>query len=213
MRTDFSISLATTFLMTIVIAGCASSPPVRFYRLEPLSQPVVSDRPSTEILALGPLVFPDYLKRPQIVSRGDDASMVIDEFNRWIEPLDDAVPRILALNVDALLEDYSAIPFSSGSARASVRVFGNIHQLDADPSGRMIFSVQWGAVRSNGELMVPPRTERYEASARPPAEPSAIAVAVSSVLASFSRDIAATVRAATVEATQSPSTRASTMTK
>jgi hypothetical protein len=50
--------------------------------------------------------------------------------------------------------------------------------------------VQWGVGGTDEVLLVPPRRNRYETQVSDPGDPGAIALAMSDVLAQFSRDIA-----------------------
>jgi uncharacterized lipoprotein YmbA len=180
----------------VLLTACATSPAVRFYHLEPMDLDFAQDGSEAIVLAFGPISFPDYLERPQIVRRSSGAQLLVDEFNRWAEPLDEAVPRIIAMNVDGLMDDLIVVPFRGAAVDAAFRLFGSVKQFDADQTGRAVLVVQWGITRKDGELIVPPRTSRYQLQAARPDDPDAIAQAMTQVLETFSRDIVTMIRAA-----------------
>lgn len=186
--------------LTIVICGigllaaCSSTaPPVRYYRLEALEWQPGQAGDDTAVLTIGPVTFPDYLQRAQLVRRGSGAEMQVDEFNRWAEPLDEAVPRILAANIDGLTPNVVVVPATRRTVQPHYRLFATVHRLDTDASGHTELAVQWGITDRDGAGVVAPTSSRYQARATPADAADAMADAVSSVLAQFSRDVAATL--------------------
>jgi len=88
-------------------AGCAGSPSSRFYTLTSLkSSGAKTDSTSAEqgpIVAIGPVVIPDYLYRPQIVTRSDGNEIRLNETERWAGSLQEDVSRVLVENLSILL--------------------------------------------------------------------------------------------------------------
>jgi uncharacterized protein len=185
------VAVACAAAALILLGACTSSPPMRYYRIDALAEPASAAAQSPMILAVGRIVFPDYLRRPQQVRSGSGAEVTVDEFNRWAEPLDEAVPRVVAANVDALLPDVAVVQAERRTVRPDHRLFASVQRLDTDLHGNTELVVQWGVTGAEGEPLIAPRTSRYRARAAPADEPEAMAVAVSDVLAQFSRDIAA----------------------
>jgi hypothetical protein len=52
---------------------------------------------------VGPITLPKYLDRPQIVTRVSPNQLTLGEFDRWAEPLQDNVSRVLAENLALLI--------------------------------------------------------------------------------------------------------------
>lgn len=104
---------AAVIVFVILLAGCGSSPSSRFYLLSPLAggspQPPAGGRCVT--LTIGPVIMPEYVNRPQIVTRATQNELVLGTFDRWGEPLSDMVPRIIAENLSALLCTKGIYPF------------------------------------------------------------------------------------------------------
>lgn len=187
--------LPIAICMAILLTACTTTSTTRFYQLAPIATDGAPDEPGATVLALGPLTFPEYLKRPQMVKRGSGTTISVDEFNRWAEPLDESMPRVLAGNVDGLMSDLVVVPFKNRAVEASYRLYGSVTQFDADESGRTVLIVQWGITRTEGGVTVAPRTDRYVAQATPADDPAAIAGAMSDLLGQFSREIVTLVRA------------------
>ena len=190
------IALAGT-LMSLLLVACSSSPPSRFYTLSALEPGATASAGSAALIGLGPLRMPEYLNRSQIVTRGNDAAMLIDEFVRWSEPLALALPRILAANIDNLLPDKGVVVFPYEPFirdQLDYRLVGDINRFDADRQGRVVLDVQWAVSDRAGKLAVAVRRSRYEAQAEPAGDTDAMIVAMNRALANFSRDIAASLK-------------------
>ena len=182
----------TLMLSASLLAACGSSPAVRYFALDSIGiaqQRAIDDAP---VVAVGPIRVPDYLKRSQMVSRGQGAEVIVDDFNRWAEPLDDAFHRTVASNVDGLVSTAVVVAFPSGAVLdIDYRVFGRIDRFDADGVGNTILDVQWGIGDGDGNVVAAARRTRYQSSARQPNDPAPMAEAMSDTIAQLSKDVAA----------------------
>lgn len=182
-----------------LLAACGSSAPVRYYSLEAITTEGY-ERVSTEeapVLGVGPLTMPEYLGRSQIVTRGPGAEMIVDDFNRWAEPLDRAIHRIVASNIDSVVGDVTVVAFPYSSLVAvDYRLVGRVDRFDVDETGRAVLNVQWGIGRKDQPILVPPRRSHYEVQARVAGDADATAQAMNDLVTQFSRDIAQELQAA-----------------
>ena len=186
---------ALFIIAMLALQACGSSPPVRFFALEPMSVEYAQDPEDAVVLGLGPLRIADYLKRPQLVTRGDDAELIVDELNRWAEPLGAAIHRTLADNVDGLLDGVAVVGFpDTDTATLDYRVVGRVYRFDVDRSGLAVLEVQWRLEDSDGGDISLPRRERYEARTGQRNDPAAVTAALTNTLGQFSRDIADAVQ-------------------
>jgi uncharacterized lipoprotein YmbA len=167
----------TRYIVTfclVILAGCGSSPPVHYYALESID-----------------IRMPEYLNRSQMVMRGSGAEIIVDDFNRWAEPLDDSIHRVLASNLDVLLESVVVVAYpSSAVLDIDYRLIGRFDRFNADKDGLVVLDAQWGIADSTGVVRMSPRRVRFESQATNPNDPGSIAQAMSDVLAQFCRDIA-----------------------
>ena len=174
----------------LLCAGCASSPPARYFSLE--AMPVSGGQAEGgRLVGVGPVGIARYLKRPQMVMRGDDNEMLLDDFNRWAEPLDDALPRVLTSDLAALLPQVSLLQLPTLSPlRPEYRVLVGINRFDVDASGQAILDVQWG-LDDGQKVLLGPRRDRYSESASQADDVGSQVDALRRSLEAFARDVAA----------------------
>ena len=183
-------------LCFLIIAGCGSSPTVHYYALDTIDNRVAQDDVGSPIMAVGAFRMPEYLNRSQMVTRGPGAEIIVDEFNRWAEPLDNAIHRVLASNLDVLLESVVVVAYpSSALVNIDYRLIGRFDRFNSGQDGLVVLDVQWAIVDSTGTVRLPPRRARFESQATRPDDPGSIAQAMSDVLAQFCRDIAGEIEA------------------
>ncbi|UCG71756.1 MAG: membrane integrity-associated transporter subunit PqiC [Chromatiales bacterium] len=190
-----TIKRSLWILMVLLAAGCGSSPPVDYYRLQPISGSATADPADAKVLGIGPLQVPGYLDRPQLVTQMPGSEVRVDEFNRWAEPLDVALPRIVTANVDYLLDSVIVVTFPySSRVRTDYRLFGRVIRFDANQSGEAVLEVQWGVQDADANPVLTPRRTRYTAQASPATDPGAVVSALNETVVAFSRDIAGEIQ-------------------
>ncbi|MEQ1739111.1 MAG: PqiC family protein [Methyloglobulus sp.] len=91
-------------LLVILLTGCASTPSLQFYVLEPLSQPSATNIETAKkhTIGIGPISVPTLLERKQIVSRSSNNTVQIAEFQQWASPLQDNLLQALTRNLSTL---------------------------------------------------------------------------------------------------------------
>ncbi|HEY6420515.1 MAG TPA: PqiC family protein [Candidatus Binataceae bacterium] len=99
-----------------IAAGCSPLAPQpdrsRFFILTPISAgapaaAVQAPSASTQQLTIGvgPIDFPDYLRRLEVVTRASPNQLDLSSEKRWGEPLDKNFARVLSENLAQLLDD------------------------------------------------------------------------------------------------------------
>jgi len=163
--------LGRTFVAVAValwLAGCASSPPARFYTLTPLSQPEAKpSSPAAHPVSVGiePVEVPDYLERAQIVTRDGRNELNLAEFDRWAGSLSDSIGTVLAENLGLLLgSDQVFVYPRMGTEKPDYTVAMRVLRLDCVLGGQVIVKAQWtlfaGPDRKDGATRVMTFTER-----------------------------------------------------
>ena len=175
------------------LAGCASTPPSSFYRLTPLPEAAARDAPLTGTgitVGVGPVTFPDYLDRPQIVSGRGGNQLELDELHRWGGSLQDDFLRVLGENLGHLLGTGQVLVYPA-EVRFPVqfRVIAAVLEFGGTARGEALLKIRWAVVDPYSErpLMV------REASYRSPVDgqgPAALVAAMSRSLGDFSREVA-----------------------
>ncbi len=188
------IKLLTGSALVLVLAACGSSPPVHYFALNSLEGEQIPDVDDAVLLALGPIGVPDYLNRTHIVTRGANAEIMVDQSNRWAEPLSISVKRILAADVDKLLDRVVVITFPVETAalqHIDYRLTGELNRFDADANGRVVLEVQWGVTdRDLDEVLIPISRSRYVTQAAEPVDINTKVAAMNEALSQYGRDIA-----------------------
>jgi len=133
--------ITLSLCLLLCLLSCASSPPSNFYRLTP----AIDHAPggSTPSLGIGPVDIPEFLNRNALVYTRGGNQLQLAESERWAEPLDDGVTRVLGLNLSALLQTETLRFFPWDLRQApdyGVRI--NILDLDAR-DGEAILVADW----------------------------------------------------------------------
>ena len=173
----------------LALAACVgSTPPARFYSLEPLA---AADAPVGAVanLAIGPISLPDGIDRGQMVTRLSPFEVQVDEFARWAEPLDQAIGRVLGRNLGALLDaQWVAMVPGDGTPKDAVRVSVQVLKFEADAKGSTL-EARWQVWR--GAPGDPIATRKSTCVAERKGEDAAsVAAAMSENLAQLAREVA-----------------------
>ena len=195
------------------VAGCASTPPTNFYTLSSVvpEKPTGSAQTPTVVVAIGPVSLPDYIDRPQIVTRESAYAVKVASYDQWAGPLSDMVPRVLIDNVAAALPQDRVVGFPRVSGTSfDYRIAIDITRFDADPSGAATLVAHWqiyDRVARRALLVTDDTFVRQAANT----SYEAIVAAMSGTLADLSGrladDVAATTTAARPAADARPPTR------
>jgi uncharacterized lipoprotein YmbA len=79
---------------------------------------------------VAPVSLPESLERPQLVRRTGATTVSIEEFDRWVEPLDTLLRNALALDLTALLPDAQVLGASAPGLEAQQTVVVAVDRLD-----------------------------------------------------------------------------------
>ena len=183
------------------LAGCAGtpSPKTNFYSLSVEAPPERAESatgaaaaPVTRV-SVTRVAIPGIVDRPQIVSRTASNSVEIFDFHRWAEPLQEAIPRVIAGNLARQLGPGHAVSASiMPGLPPDVRVAVDVQKFEAAMGAGVAVAALWtvraaaGEARVGRSMVEAPSTEAGHAG---------IAAAYSRALAAVARDIAAAVSA------------------
>ena len=192
-----------TSLCIILLAGCGVTSPSRHYILTPAevttTQAIPAAGPS---LGIGPVAFPAYLDRPEIVHRSGHNQLHFAGSDRWAEPLKTNFTRTLAENLSRLLPtDLVALYPWPRSAAIDYRVSMDVLRFDADAAGRVVLTAGWEIERPADGTLVERRRTSYNEDAGGLDYPTLVA-AQSRALERLSRDIAEAIRREAATATR-----------
>ncbi len=150
------------FLIPILLLICTACirlgpepQPSRYYLLAPQEE-VLNTYPADSLkLALGPVSFPPYLDRPQLVTRNSRNEIVVAELDRWAEPLRDNLLRVLKENLarnlkGATISDYPWQP----SDERGLNLQLSINQFDGVLGQKTSVDIRWTLFNANGTLVL-----------------------------------------------------------
>jgi hypothetical protein len=143
----------------VVLSGCASSPTPRFYLLSSLEATSPEMKPPAQepcfSIGIGPINIPDYLDRPQIVTRGAPIEFKLAEFDRWGEPLKDNLKQVLAKNLSMLLCTKAIAFFPwKGGIPIDYRIEMEMLRMDGSLGGNVSLEAWWMVFSGDGKKML-----------------------------------------------------------
>ena len=197
------------------VSGCSLLKPQpdlsRFFVLTSLTDadvPSAEGTPATGGLAItfGPVRFPDYLDRPQIVHRVEENRVAFSEWDRWAEPLDRNFGRVLSQNLTLLLGTDRVLGFPSFAGVAmDYQVPIEIMRFESDMHQEVHLIVRWGVVQPDENTVLHTEESRFVASLSS-METRKVVAAMSGLVADFSRAIALRIQTIHAARTQQPKT-------
>ena len=186
-------------LLLAVLSGCATSPPQRFYLLSSLDINASSQmQPSADercfAIGIGPIRIPDYLDRPQIVTRRASGEIALAEFDRWGEPMKDNLTRALAKNLSILLCTNTIAFFPwRGGIPIDYRIEMEVLRLDGSLGGNISLEAWWMVLSGNGKRMLLAKKSNFTEAAGGKDYQSLVA-AQGRALGHLSREIAEAIK-------------------
>ena len=181
-------------ISVLLQGGCATAPRVNFYNLN-APDPSAQVGQSSLVLALGPVDLPQYLDRPQIVTRLGDNRLSVDEFNRWGGRLDEEITRVLAQHLGHRLGTQRIYSYPSRvMADTDYRIALDIRNFDGAPAGEVSLDVAWSVIDDRTGVVVQTRQAVYRGASAGP-DYDAYAAALSATLARLGDDLVAVLAA------------------
>ena len=177
----------------LTLAGCADTPPTRFYTLSPLEDAPGGTPPANlpELtVGVGPVTLPPYLDRPQLVTRAGGNRMVLADFDNWVEPLQGMFTRVLGENLALLLgtDDVLLLPQNRDFA-LDRQVEVDVTRFDVDNVGNAVLDAKWWVYGRDGDKLL--RSGRSTISEPATVDDyAAAAAALSRALGAMSTEIA-----------------------
>jgi hypothetical protein len=156
---NMRMRLMTAAVAVMIFSGCAGkSDPARFYQIpssrELVSQDVFNAAHPVPVLGVGPVTLPAYLDRPQIVTRSGDSRLTLAEFDKWAEPLEDSISRIILSELTQQFKDrkVALVPWKQkpdSAGQMSIAVL----QMDNSDQGDAVLVVRWTLIDSRGNML------------------------------------------------------------
>jgi hypothetical protein len=185
-------------LLVFFVAACSTTPPVAYYTLNTLPEmqqeipaAVMDD---TLAIGVGPVEFPKFLDRPQIVTRKSQNQIEVSEFHRWAGSFPGDFSRVLAKNISILLPSDRVAVYPWGEQFSpTYRVKLDVEQFDGQLGERVVLDVTWMVTDQEGTNKLVVRKSLIE---EPVSDKTyeALVVAESNALVTLSRTIVEEIR-------------------
>ncbi len=143
----FRASLVTGMVLS-AISGCASSPKVEYFTLEPLESPSPRLTASLSVQMVRVHV-PPTLDRKQMVRHRDEYSLDISDQHRWSAPLDQMIRRVLTEDLIRRLPEGSVILPEEPASSSTDKIVVDILEFAPDASGTIRLEASWSLLLAN----------------------------------------------------------------
>lgn len=189
-------------ILLLVAGGCTILAPQKdeskFYLLTPVAGgALIAASPVNQghelSIGIGPVTFPGYLKRPEIVTRTGADQLELSEDKRWAEPLDSNFQSVLGQDLSQMLVTQRIVMFPWYSkTHIDYQVEVQVSRFDAGSDSQSRLTARWSIKNgANGNILF--ATETTTTSAVASDDPAGSA-ALSRDVAELSREIADRIR-------------------
>jgi uncharacterized lipoprotein YmbA len=155
--------IALSIVATLFAAGCSSvlapqKDESQFFMLTASADNGAAAVPtrlgSALTIGLGPVSFPDYLKRPEVVTRVSADQLKLSENRRWAEPLDANFKAVLAQDLSRMLATQQIVMFPwYPQTRIDYRVEIQVSRMDVSSDGQSALIATWDIKDAGGNLL------------------------------------------------------------
>lgn len=192
------------FLLLLMLAGpgcttfSAQPDPSRFFTLAPLAGAEAAGEDKRDSaprisLGIGPVSLPGYLDRQEIVTRIAQNQLRLSENDRWAEPLDENVARVVSQNVAAILraEHITSYPWPI-DRRPLYQVEIDVLRFETNTVPEAHLAARWTVRHTGKKDLIRYRDTQVSRPARARGAEASVA-ALSETLAELSRQIAGAI--------------------
>jgi uncharacterized protein len=189
-------------LMSFTLANCGSlsarPDPSRFFTLSALRETdtaAKTQRAQEGIsLGVGPIKFPGYLDRQEIVVRSAQNRFDVSEYDHWAEPLVDNFERVLEQNLSDLLGTDRIVSYPwAVSGRPSYQLQLEVIRFEANGTREAQLAARWSVFAADKRVSIQNRESRISRPLQAQSTDAAVA-ALSATLGDLSREIADAVK-------------------
>jgi hypothetical protein len=137
---------AALLAVMLVQSGCGTTPPTKFFVLSPAATLPAPAPDGARVLRLGvgPVDLPEYLDRPQIVTRTANSELRLADDRRWAEPLRDNFTRVLSDNLSTALGTTEVHTFPWWPSQPiDYQIIVKVLRFEGDTSGNVTLVARW----------------------------------------------------------------------
>ncbi len=140
----------------LFLSGCGTSQKTDFYKLEESGNRTLLGVEQGKIIGVGPVHIPEYLNRPQIVTRTSLHHMNVSEFNRWVEPITDSINHFLVINLSNNMSSNRVywVPRQNHQYPLDIRIAIDIGRFDGQLGEEVSLEARWSIFDKDEQLVL-----------------------------------------------------------
>jgi uncharacterized lipoprotein YmbA len=105
-------------------------------------------------VGVGPVLLPDYLDRLQVVTRTPSGELAVSDTQRWAEPLQEGLIRVLDENLSALLGTERIVRFPwPRSLTPEYQVALEVLRFESGPDAMLRLDARWWLRGGDGDVI------------------------------------------------------------
>jgi uncharacterized lipoprotein YmbA len=141
------VKIAGSSLLALVLTAClGGGPKPSFYVLSSASDSTsapLAAKPELG-LAVGPIEFPRYLDRPELVTRDGANQLVVADAHRWGGSLRNEILRVVSDDLGRLLGTSRVVTYPTEPRfKADYRVLLDIREFERSAGGDVVLRARW----------------------------------------------------------------------
>ncbi len=186
------------FCGLVFLVGCGSTAPIHYYQLSAMPYSATEETPSRvedgTVVGIGPVDIPSYVDRAHLVIRAGETELELLESDRWVEPLQRNLTRVLIDNLSQELasDGINALRWDEGFS-LDYRIRIEFTQLDFSKTGEVSLGARWIISWQDSQETLVIKTSRFHTSSIP-GDYRSLVSEMSRHVESLSREIAQAVR-------------------
>jgi uncharacterized lipoprotein YmbA len=194
---SFAALAASLFVFSSL--NCGGSKPSHFYSLSPVKT-MTGDFKNAPVarIAIGirTLKLPEYLQRDQLITRTASDEIIVSEFNRWAEPLEENFKRVLIedLSKDVPTNNVFLFP-ARDTSLTNYQILLEVTQFE-QKENTIILSARWGITKGEAILFLMDKQSSFseQISDDRAGKYESMVAAMSRLTGKLSEEIAAEIR-------------------
>jgi uncharacterized protein len=145
---------AALILWVAFLAGCHSSPPARFYVLDPIPAQQRSTPATRTVVQVAAVNIPASIDRQEMVREGATGSLQISGIDRWGAPLADITQNVLTRDLTERLPAGAVLPPRTSAPPNTLEITVDLLQFGRDASGNVVLDGGWSLYRLGSDTPV-----------------------------------------------------------
>jgi uncharacterized protein len=202
MTRRLATATALAAVTAAIFGACSIVPapepdPSRFFVLSALSPTDASAAPSPDTgkltIGLGPITFPEYLRRREVVTRAASNRVELSATEYWAEPLEESFQRVLGEDIVTVLGTHQILTYPwYNTTPIDYQVQVDVRRFERDGSGAAELAATAVIKDAKGRVLASQQFDLSQGASG--AGGAAAAAALSTDLGNLSRGIAEMIR-------------------